>query len=51
MALHGMSAVGSGLSMVPHPLAKGIGLTLAAPGMAYDIYKEFHPGALPSKNK
>ena len=51
MALHGMSALGSGLSMVPHPLAKGVGLAMAAPGMAYDIYKELHPGALPSGKK
>jgi hypothetical protein len=48
MALHGMSAVGSGLSMVPHPVAKGAGLLMAAPGMAYDIYQALHPGALPS---
>ena len=48
MALHGMSALGSGLSMVPHPVVKGAGLVMAAPGMAYDIYQALHPGALPS---
>jgi len=48
MALHGMSALGSGLSMIPHPVAKGAGLVMAAPGMAYDIYQALHPGALPS---
>ena len=51
MALHGMSALGSGLSMIPHPVAKGAGLVMAAPGMAYDIYKELHPEALPSGKK
>jgi hypothetical protein len=51
MALHAMGALGSGLAMIPHPLAKGVGTVIAAPGIAYDIYDAMRPGALPSKDK
>ena len=37
--LHGMSAAGGALSMVPTPMTKGVGAAMMAPAIGYDIYQ------------
>ena len=37
--LHGLSGTGGALMTIPHPIAKGIGLGLTAPLLAYEGYK------------
>jgi hypothetical protein len=38
--LHGASAIGGGLTMLPHPAAKAVGALMMAPQLGYDIYQE-----------
>jgi hypothetical protein len=37
--LHGLSGAGGALMAVPHPIAKGVGLGMTAPLLAYEGYK------------
>ncbi len=39
--MHGLSSAGGALMMVPHPVAKGAGLMMSAPPLAYELYKGY----------
>jgi hypothetical protein len=39
--MHGLSSAGGALMMVPHPAAKGAGLLMSAPPLAYELYKGY----------
>jgi predicted transcriptional regulator len=40
-AMHGLSAAGGALMTIPHPIAKGAGLLMSAPPLAYELYKGY----------
>lgn len=39
--MHGLSATGGALMTLPHPAAKGAGLLMSAPPLAYELYKGY----------